>query len=159
MTGTSMAKKGEIVPEWFVVDADGQIVGRLASKIAVILMGKHKPAYTPHVECGDFVVVLNADKVRFTGKALAHPDHPYFTEKMRQKEYDWYTGYPGGRRVESALHRWSRKPEMILREAVRRMLPKNKLGKTMIKKLKLYCGTEHPHQAQQPAELPEHLRA
>jgi large subunit ribosomal protein L13 len=77
---------------------------------------------------------------------------------MRQKVYDWYTGYPGGRRTESAVHRWSRKPEMILREAVRRMLPKNKLGKSMIKKLKLYTGTEHPHQAQQPQELPEHLR-
>jgi large subunit ribosomal protein L13 len=158
MTGTTLAKRGDVAAQWFVVDGDGQIVGRLATRIATVLMGKHKAIYTPHVECGDFVVVVNADKVRFSGKSLAHPEHPYYTEKMRQKMYEWYTGYPGGRRMETAGHRWSRRPELILREAVRRMLPKNKLGKAMLKKLKLYSGPEHPHQAQQPAELPEHLR-
>jgi large subunit ribosomal protein L13 len=137
---TYMAKSGEVEQKWHVVDATDQIVGRLASRIAVILMGKHRPTYTPHVDTGDFVVVLNAEKVKFTGK------------KWEQKEYRWYTGYPGQRSV-SAETRLERKPELILREAVRRMLPKNKLANKMISKLKIYKGTEHPHQAQQPAPL------
>jgi large subunit ribosomal protein L13 len=137
---TYMAKSGEVEQKWHVVDATDQIVGRLASRIAVILMGKHRPTYTPHVDTGDFVVVLNAEKVKFTGK------------KWEQKEYRWYTGYPGQRTV-SAETRLERKPDMILHEAVRRMLPKNKLANKMISKLKIYAGTEHPHQAQQPTPL------
>ncbi len=157
MRKTYMAKKEEVRPQWFVVDADKQIVGRLAAKLAVVLMGKHKPTYTPHVDCGDYIVVLNVERVRFSGRPLAHPRHPYFSSKMLSKTYDRYTGYPGGRRIETAADVWERKPEFILHEAVRRMLPKNKLGKAMLKKLKLYTGTEHPHQAQQPEQLPEHL--
>jgi large subunit ribosomal protein L13 len=103
-------------------------------------MGKHRPTYTPHVDTGDYVVVVNADKVRFTGK------------KWQQKEYRWYTGYPGQRSVKAEV-RLERKPELIIREAVRRMLPKNKLAFKMIEKLKIYRGAEHPHQAQQPEPL------
>ncbi len=158
MTKTFVAKREETTPDWYVFDADGQIVGRLATKLATILMGKHKPTYTPHVDCGDCVVVLNVDRVRFTGQPLAHPSHPYFSKKMLTKTYDRYSGYPGGRKVATAADLLDKKPEKILYEAVRRMLPKNKLGRQMLRKLKLYTGTEHPHQAQQPAELPEHLR-
>lgn len=153
-----MARKESVQPRWYVVDADGQIVGRLATRLATILMGKHKPTYTPHVDCGDFVVVVNVDKVRFSGAPLAHATHPYFTQKMLTKEYDRYTGYPDGRKVVTAAQLLERKPEEILRLAVRRMLPKNKLGRHMLTKLKLYAGPRHPHQAQQPQELPEHLR-
>ncbi|MBN1851418.1 MAG: 50S ribosomal protein L13 [Pirellulales bacterium] len=134
---TYMAKPNEIEKRWLLVDATGCIVGRLASQIAVVLMGKHRPTYTPHVDTGDFVVVVNAEKVVFTGK------------KWDQKRYTWYTGYPGLKAV-SARERFKRKPEMILREAVRRMLPKNKLGRKMLSKLKIYAGPEHPHQAQFP---------
>ena len=158
MTKTYMAKKETVEPNWYVVDADAQIVGRLASRLATVLMGKHKPTYTPHVDCGDCVIVLNVDRVRFSGRPLAHPQHPYFSTKMLAKTYDRYSGYPGGRRVIPAQEMWQKHPDLILREAVRRMLPKNKLGRAMLKKLKLYTGTEHPHQAQQPQELPEHLR-
>lgn len=152
-----MARNETTHPDWYVVDADRQIVGRFATKLAVVLMGKHKPVYTPHVDCGDYVIVLNADKVRFSGESAAHPRHPYYTTKMQKKTYDRYSGYPGGRTVESAISLWERKPEMILHEAVRRMLPKNKLGRVMLKKLKLYTGTEHSHQAQQPQDMPEYL--
>ena len=137
---TYMAKPGEVEQKWHLVDATDQIVGRLASQIAVKLMGKHRPQYTPHVDTGDFVVVINAEKVRFTGK------------KWEQKEYRWYTGYPGQRSVTAETRR-ERQPEMILHEAVRRMLPKNKLANRMIQKLKIYAGAEHPHQAQQPEPL------
>ncbi len=137
---TYMARAQDVEHKWFVVDAADKIVGRLATDIAVILMGKHKPTYTPHVDTGDFVVVINADKLVFTGK------------KWEQKQYTWYTGYPG-LRSESAQTRKARKPEMILSEAVRRMLPKNKLGTKMLAKLKLYCGPEHPHQAQDPQPI------
>lgn len=157
MTKTYMAKKETVSPEWFVVDADAQIVGRLAAKIATVLMGKHKPEYTPHVDCGDYVIVLNVDRTRFSGQELAHPNHPYMTTKMMRKTYERYSGYPGGRTVMTGEDVWNRKPEMILHEAVRRMLPKNKLGRQMLKKLKLYTGTDHPHQAQQPAEFPKYL--
>ncbi len=148
-----MAKNSEIHREWHLVDADNQIVGRLASRLATILMGKHKPIYTPHVDCGDFLVVINVEKVRFTGQSLAHPTHPYFTDKMLTKEYDRYSGYPGGRRVTTAAKILETKPEMILHEAVRRMLPKSKLGRSMLDKLKLYVGDSHPHQAQNPRPL------
>ena len=136
-TKTYVAKQGEVDREWWVVDAEGLIVGRLAAKIAVLLMGKHRPIYTPHVDTGDFVVVTNVDKVQFTGN------------KWDQKTYTWYTGYPGLRK-ETAKARIERKPEQILRDAVRRMLPKNKLSSKMLSKLKLYTGSEHPHQAQKP---------
>ncbi len=136
-TKTYMAKTGEITPQWWHVDATEKIVGRLASDIAVVLMGKHRPTYTPHVDTGDFVVVTNAEKVQFTGK------------KWEQKKYTWYTGWPG-QRSETAGKRLEKKPEEILREAVRRMLPKNKLGRQMLTKLKVYAGSDHPHQAQQP---------
>ena len=134
---TYMAKPAEVEPKWWLVDATDKVVGRLASDIAVILMGKHRPTYTPHVDTGDFVVVINAEKVVLTGK------------KWEQKEYTWYTGYPG-LKSETAARRMRRKPEMILREAVRRMLPKNKLATKMLSKLKIYVGDQHPHQAQQP---------
>ena len=134
---TYMAKTGEVEQKWWLVDASDKIVGRLASDIAVRLMGKHRPTYTPHVDTGDFVVVTNVEKVVFTGK------------KWDQKRYTWYTGYTR-QRSESAAHRFERKPEAILSEAVRRMLPKNKLGTKMLAKLKLYVGDQHPHQAQNP---------
>jgi len=152
-----MEKKETTRPEWYVYDADGQIVGRLASKLAMILMGKHKPTYTPHVDTGDYVVVLNAHLVKFSGRSLAHPEHPYLSEKMLNKEYQTYSGYPSGQKIQNGLELWERHPEKILQEAVRRMLPKNKLADKMLKKLKLVCGTEHEYQAQQPKELPEHL--
>ena len=134
---TYMAKPGELEQKWWVVDGADKIVGRLASEIAVILMGKHRPTYTPHVDTGDYVVVVNAEKVVFTGK------------KWEQKQYTWYTGYPGQRSI-TAEERHKRRPELILREAVRKMLPKNKLGTKMLLKLKLYVGPDHPHQAQNP---------
>lgn len=150
MTKSFLAKPGEVPNNWLLVDADGQTVGRLATKLATVLMGKHKPTYTPHVDCGDFVVVVNADKVKFGGRRMAHPTHPNFTAKMLSKTYDKYTGYPGGRKVIPAADLLERKPEELLRLAVRRMLPKNKLGRHMLKKLKLFRGTKHPHQAQVP---------
>lgn len=134
---TYMAKPGELEAKWWVVDATDKVVGRLASEIAMILMGKHRPTYTPHVNTGDFVIVLNAEKVTFTGK------------KWQNKRYEWWTGYPG-LQSETAATRLARKPEKILTEAVRRMLPKNKLATQMLNKLKVYTGNEHPHQAQQP---------
>lgn len=135
-----MMKPADAKPKWYHVDAEGKVVGRLASDIAVLLMGKHRPQYTPHVDTGDFVVVTNADKVVFTGK------------KWDQKSYTWYTGYTG-LRSESANERLQRHPDRILREAVRRMLPKNKLARQMLTKLKLYTTADHPHQAQQPVTV------
>jgi large subunit ribosomal protein L13 len=139
-TKSYMAKPGEVAQKWWVVDATDKIVGRLASDIAMILMGKHRPTYTPHVDTGDFVVVLNAAKVALTGK------------KWEQKTYTWFTGYTG-LRTETAGKRRERQPEEIISEAVRRMLPKNKLGRKMLTKLKIYPGSEHPHQAQQPEPI------
>ena len=144
-------------PKWFAVDADGQIVGRLAGGIATVLMGKHKADYTPHVDNGDYVVVTNVEKVAFGGKTMEHPTIAHFSKKWQQKEYDRYSGYPGGRTVETAEQLHARRPEMILHEAVRRMLPKNKLGRQMLKKLKLVVGPDHGHQAQKPAEFPAYL--
>ena len=153
-----MAKKEEVCnPDWFVVDADGQIVGRLATQIATVLMGKHKAGYTPHVNSGDCVIVTNVERVRFTGGAMEHAEVPYLSTKMAKKSYARYTGYPGGRRVRTAVETWQRKPELILREAVRRMLPKNKLASQMLKRLRLFVGPEHSHQAQQPKPFPAHL--
>lgn len=134
---TYMARPGQVEQKWWLVDASDKVVGRLASDIAVILMGKHRATYTPHVDTGDYVIVVNADKVKFTGK------------KLDQKRYTWYTGRPG-LHVESAGHRLARKPERVLFDAVRRMMPKNKLAVKMLDKLKIYTGAEHPHQAQTP---------
>ena len=134
---TYMAKTGSVEQKWLLVDATDKVVGRLASEIAVILMGKHRPTYTPHVDTGDFVVVTNCEKVHFTGK------------KWDQKTYAWYTGYTRQRTIKAG-DRLAKRPELILKEAVRRMLPKNKLGMAMLTKLKIYAGSSHPHQAQQP---------
>jgi len=140
-TKTFMARPGEVELKWWLVDASDKVVGRLASDLATILMGKHRPTYTPHVDNGDYVIVINVEKVVLTGS------------KWQQKQYAWYTGYPG-QHVETAAKRHQRRPELILREAVRRMLPKNKLAFKTLDKLKIYVGGEHPHQAQQ-AELIE----
>ena len=134
---TYVAKPGEIEQQWWIYDADGVVVGRLAAEIATLLMGKHRPTYTPHVDTGDFVVVVNAEKIHFTGK------------KWDLKRYTWYSGYPG-LKSETAGDRLARRPELIIIEAVRRMLPKNKLATKMLSKLKVYAGNEHPHQAQNP---------
>lgn len=153
-----MAKKEEVCnPDWYVVDADGQVVGRLATQIATVLMGKHKADYTPHVASGDCVIVTNVERVRFTGGSMQHAEVPYLSTKMAKKSYARYTGFPGGRRVRSAVETWQHRPEMILREAVRRMLPKNKLASQMLKRLRLFVGPEHSHQAQQPKPFPAHL--
>lgn len=135
---TKSAKKEEVERKWYVIDADGETVGRLSTRIATVLRGKHKPSYTPHVDCGDFVIVLNADKIRFTGN------------KMDQKEYITFSGYPGGQKRIVAKDLLVKKPFAILEAAVRGMLPKTKLGRAMFKKLFVYEGTEHPHQAQKP---------
>lgn len=137
---TYMARLQDVEKKWWLVDATDKVVGRLASDIAMILMGKHRPTYTPHVDTGDYVVVINAEKVVFTGK------------KWDQKTYTWYTGYVG-QKSETARKRMARKPEMILSEAVRRMLPKNKLAAKMLSKLKVYAGDQHPHQAQEPKPI------
>ncbi len=134
---TYMAKPGEVEQKWHLVDATDRVVGHLASDIAVVLMGKHRPTYTPHVDTGDYVIVTHVEKVVFSGK------------KWEQKKYTWYTGYTGLRSI-TAADRLERQPELILKEAVRRMLPKNKLGVKMLSKLKLCVGPDHPHQAQNP---------
>lgn len=146
-----------MVADWYTVDARGRIVGRLATQLARVLMGKHKAIYTPHVHCGDFVIVLNCDQIRFSGKLMANADNPYFTKKLAQKEYDHYTGYPGGHRTETGAQLMEKNPTKILREAVRRMLPKNKMGRHMLDRLKLCVGGEHPHQAQSALPMPEYL--
>lgn len=135
---TFVAKKNEVEQKWFVVDAEGAVLGRMATKIAPILMGKNKPEYTPHVDTGDYVIVLNAEKVRLTGK------------KAQQKVYDYYTHYPGGHRFVSFAEMMAKKPKKVVELAVRRMLPKNRLGRNMLKKLKVYRGPEHNHHAQKP---------
>jgi large subunit ribosomal protein L13 len=138
---TFTAKTAEIKREWYVIDAENQTLGRLAAQIAPILRGKHKPIYTPHLDCGDFVIVINADKVRVTGR------------KLDQKTYYRYSGYPGGISSISLRDQLARHPERVLEGAVRGMLPKNSLGRQMFKKLKVYAGGDHPHQAQQPKPL------
>ncbi|MGN6505601.1 MAG: 50S ribosomal protein L13 [Tepidisphaeraceae bacterium] len=138
---TYLAKKGEVDQKWFVVDASGQVLGRLAAKLATIAMGKHKPTYTPHVESGDFVVVLNAEKVVVTGR------------KADTMEYDNYSKYPGGRRLISYKRMNELHPERALQVALKRMLPKNKIGRNMLLKVKIYRGGEHPHAAQRPEPL------
>ena len=134
-------KQGEIVRKWYVVDASGRTLGRLASQIAHILMGKENPKYTPFLDTGDHVIVVNASKLRITGM------------KSEQKVYQRYTGYPGGLRTEEFKKRLERRPERIVEQAVVRMLPKTKLGKQMYRKLKVYAGGKHPHAAQKPVPL------
>ena len=136
-----MATPQTVEKEWFVLDAEGATLGRLATRVAMVLRGKHKPTYTPHTDAGDFVVIVNAHKVRLTGR------------KLDQKMYYWYSGYPGGIKGRTARVMLQRKPEEVLRRAVRGMLPKNNLGRQMMTKLKIYADSEHPHQAQQPKAL------
>ncbi|MDA8325361.1 MAG: 50S ribosomal protein L13 [Nitrospiraceae bacterium] len=138
---TRSAKKSEIEQKWYVVDAKDLVLGRLASRIAVYLRGKHKAIFTPHVDTGDFVVVVNAERVKLTGK------------KLEQKVYYRHSNYPGGLKSETAKSLLARRPEQVLVSAVSGMLPKNRLGRQMIKKLKVYSGPEHPHAAQQPQAL------
>ena len=138
---TYFPKEGEIARKWFVVDADGQTLGRLASRVASILAGKVNPRYTPFIDTGDHVVVINADKVRLTGL------------KSEKKVYRHYTGFPGGLRSEEFTKRFERKPEWVVQEAIEGMLPKSKMGRAMAKKLKVYKGDKHPHAAQKPEAL------
>ena len=138
---TFLAKKEDVQKRWFVVDATDKILGRLAAKIAPVLMGKNKPTYTPHVDTGDYVIVVNAEKIKTTGK------------KQDTKEYEHYTYYPGGRKVVSFSKMMTEKPEKVIEHAVKRMMPKSNLGRKMLKKLKVYRGPEHEHQAQKPVTL------
>ena len=135
---TKSAKKEEVQHDWFVVDAEGETVGRLCTKIAHVLRGKHTPSYPPHVATGDYVIVLNADKVRFSGA------------KWDKKEYITYSGYHGGQKRQTAREMLDKKPVAIIENAVKGMLPKNRLGRAMFKKLFVYVDAEHPHQAQKP---------
>lgn len=135
---TISANKGTVMPKWYVIDAEGEVVGRLATRIASVLRGKHKPDFTPHADTGDFVIVLNANKVRFTGA------------KLDDKEYQRYSGYPGGQKRRTAKEMLEKRPEMVLELAIKGMLPKTKLGKAQIKKLFLYTESTHPHAAQKP---------
>jgi large subunit ribosomal protein L13 len=138
---TITAKKADLQKSWFVVDLENQVLGRAATEIARILRGKHKAIYTPSVDTGDFVIVLNAGKVHLTGN------------KLNDKMYYSHSNYPGGLREISAAKLLEKKPEELIRKAVKGMLPKNKLGRQMFRKLKVYTGAEHPHEAQQPREL------
>jgi large subunit ribosomal protein L13 len=138
---TFMLRKEDVQREWYLVDATGKTLGRLASEIAKILMGKHKPTYTPHVDNGDFVVVVNAEKIHVTGK------------KLEKKVYYWHTGYPGGLKSATLKELLQKKPTEVIRLAVRGMLPKNKLRDRRMKRLKVYAGPEHPHKAQNPKPL------
>ena len=144
---TTMARKeqvtsGEIERKWFVVDAEDQILGRLASRLAEVLRGKHKPIFTPHVDVGDFVVVVNAEKIAVTGR------------KLTDKQYHRHTGYIGGLKSTSLEHMLERKPEEVIRHAVKGMLPGNRLARAQLTKLKIYTGPDHPHEAQLPEPLP-----
>ena len=137
------AKAADVERRWYVVDAEGQTLGRLATRIADTLRGKGKPQYTPHVDSGDFVVVVNAEKVAVTGK------------KMEEKLYYRHSGYPGGLRVRTLREQLDRQPTEVLRKAVKGMLPRNRLARRQITKLKIYAGPQHPHEAQNPRPLPE----
>lgn len=138
---TYMAKKGSVAQAWWVVDATDKVLGRLAVNLATVLSGKNKPIYTPHVDTGEFIVVVNAEKVRVTGR------------KMDHKEYKTYSGYPGGLKLEPMRRVLARHPDRVIRTAVARMLPKGALGNAMLRKLKIYSGPDHPHGAQNPKEL------
>jgi large subunit ribosomal protein L13 len=136
---TFVTKPAEVERSWYVIDAEGQTLGRLATQIAVLLRGKHKPIYSPSVDCGDFVVVVNAEKIHVTGR------------RLDQKKYYRHSGYPGGLTEISMRDQLQKHPARVIEAAVRGMLPKNKLGRKMFKKMKTYVGPEHPHEAQQPA--------
>ncbi len=138
---TYSAKPAEVEGKWYVIDAENQVVGRLASRAASLLRGKHKPEFTPHVDMGDYVVIVNADKVRFTGS------------KEVAKEYFSHSGFPGAAKVSTPRLMRERKPTFIVENAVKGMLPKNRLGRLLLKKLKVYAGAEHPHEAQQPVSI------
>lgn len=138
---TFSAKKQDVERTWYLIDASEKVLGRLASHVAAVLRGKTKPIYTPHVDTGDYVVVINAEKIRLTGK------------KMENKVYHRHSGYPGGLKSTSAKAVLATKPEKLLKHAVKGMLPKNPLGRKMFRKLKVYAGPDHPHQAQQPQPL------
>jgi large subunit ribosomal protein L13 len=138
---TKHANEATVKRNWYVVDGTNQTVGRMCAKIAAVLRGKNKAYYTPHVDCGDFVIIINADKVKFTGN------------KLEDKVYQNFSGYPGGLKEETAGSLLARRPDALLERAVKGMLPKNRLGRKMIKKLFVYAGDKHPHTAQQPKEL------
>ncbi|MBM4137041.1 MAG: 50S ribosomal protein L13 [Nitrospira sp.] len=138
---TVFAKKGEVEQKWYLVDAEDVVLGRLATKIATYLRGKNKPVFTPHIDTGDFIIVVNADKVRVTGK------------KLDNKIYYSHSGYPGGLKSETLKDRLSTKPASVIMDAVWGMLPKGRLGRALLKKLKVYRGSEHPHKAQKPETL------
>ncbi len=135
---TYMAKPAEVERKWYVIDASGQTLGRISSEVASILRGKHKPTYTPHVDTGDFVIIINAEQVKLTG------------DKLNQKMYRYHTGYPGGLKEMDYKTLLQKRPEKAIETAVKGMLPHNRLGNKMYKKLKVYRGSEHPHQAQKP---------
>lgn len=145
--GTTFVKPADANRGWLLIDAEGQVLGRLASRIARILLGKTRPTYVPHQECGDYVVVVNAAKLKITGK------------KLEQKRYQRYSGYPGGRREIPMAKLFERRPEEVLRLAVRRMLPDNRLRRRLIQNVKIYMGKDHPHQAQRPMPIPSPVRA
>ena len=138
---TVLAKTGQVDRQWHLVDADGAVLGRMAAQVAMVLMGKHRADYTPHVDTGDFVIVVNAAKVTVSGN------------KAQTKEYDYYTNHSGGRKVVPYARMMDRNPEKIISEAIRRMLPKSKLGAAMLSKLKVYAGPDHPHAAQGPSPM------
>jgi large subunit ribosomal protein L13 len=138
---TVSANKGTVEKEWYLVDATDEVLGRLASKVAMILRGKNKPSFTPHVDCGDHVIVINAEKVKLTGN------------KMAQKQYLRHTGYPGGQRVDTPQSLLNKKPEAVVEKAIKGMLPKNRLGSEIFRSLHVFAGEMHPHEAQQPKKL------
>lgn len=138
---TVSANRQTVEKKWYLIDAEAEIVGRLAARVAHVLRGKNKANYTPHVDCGDNVIIINADKVRFTG------------EKMREKQYFFYSGHPGGKRLESAKDLMRRRPTYVMEKAIKGMLPKNRLGREMFRNLHVYAGGQHPHEAQQPEIL------
>jgi len=138
---TPVAKQADLQKDWYIVDLEDKVLGRMATQIAMVLRGKHKAIFTPSVDTGDFVIVLNAEKVRLTG------------DKLNQKMYHRHSGYTGGLTSVTAGKMLEKTPEELIKKAVKGMLPKNKLGRQMFKKLKVYCGADHPHQAQQPKEL------
>ncbi len=143
---TVVPKVDAVEQKWFVIDGEDQILGRLASQVAILIRGKHKPQFTPHLDLGDHVIVINAEKIRVTGR------------KREQKTYTRYSGYPSGLKSTTLDDMMQSRPERVLHHAVKGMLPKNRLGRQMIKKLKIYNGVDHPHEAQLPVVLPENLR-
>ena len=141
MMGTYFAKQTDVIRKWHLIDANGKTLGRLASRVAILLRGKHKPTFTPHIDTGDHVVIINADKIRLTG------------DKLKTKTYIHHTGYPGGLKSVTAEHLHAKNPTGLVTRAIKGMLPKNPLGKQMARKLKVYAGTAHPHEAQRPEPL------